>query len=82
MEWLKREIQPPRNDLFEGVEDATWVGWLSDAFWEARLDGFLTGYTIEGGAIVPVQPGDADLDQRWIALIVLYAGVKVLRHGS
>jgi hypothetical protein len=82
---LKREIQPPGSDLFAGVSDAQWVGYLADAFWEARLDGFLEGYTTDEGAtsgdvsIVPVGAG-ADIDQRWIALIVLYAAVKILRN--
>lgn len=81
VESLKREIEPPGTDLFTGVTDTEWVGYLSDAFWEARLDGFLEGYLVsEDDAIVPTETGAADLDRRWMALVLLYAGVKVLRN--
>lgn len=86
VESLKREVQPPGADLFTGVADGTWVQYLADAFWEARLDGFLEGYTTDEGAtsadtaIVPVALDGADLDRRGLALVVLYAGVKVLRN--
>jgi len=85
VESLKREIEPPGTELFAGVTEAQWVGYLADAFWEARLDGFLVGYATDEGAsgdvsIVPVQSGAPDLDRRWVALVVLYAGVKVLRN--
>jgi len=80
VESVKREIEPPGTELFAGVAEAEWVGYLSDAFWEARLDGFLEGYTTDEDLIVPVASGAADLDRRWMALVVLYAGVKVLRN--
>lgn len=83
VESLKREIEPPGASLFAGVTDAQWVGYLSDAFWEARLDGFLEGYAtqdIEGVvSIVPLN-GTVDLDRRGMALVILYAGCKVLRN--
>ena len=83
VESLKREIEPPGAELFAGVTDAQWVGYLSDAFWEARLDGFLEGYATQDNegviSIVPLS-GTVDLDRRGIALVILYAGVKVLRH--
>lgn len=83
---LKREVEPPGVDLFADVTDGEWVGYLSDAFWEARLDGFLDGYETEEGAIaqdvaiVPIDTSKPDLDRRGVALVVLYAGVKVLRN--
>lgn len=86
VESLKREIEPPGTELFTGVPEGDWVGYLSDAFWEARLDGFLAGYATDEGAteadtaIVPVQPDAPDIDRRGIALVILYAGVKVLRN--
>lgn len=81
VEVLKREIQPPGTNLFSTVTNTQWVGYLSDAFWEARLDGFMLGYeTNEDGEIVPVTDGDPDLGRQWMALIVLYAGVKILRN--
>lgn len=82
---LKREIQPPGSDLFAGVTDNDWVGYLGDAFWEARLDGFLEKWVAtEHGAgditIDPVNPGSAEIPRQYIALVVLYAGIRVLRN--
>lgn len=84
---LKREVQPPGSTLFAGVTDSEWVGYLSDAFWEARLDGLLEGFVVEGydpqapedSTIAPVA-GGAEIDGRSMALVVLYAGIKVLRN--
>lgn len=85
---LKREVQPPGTNLFAGATDADWVGYLADAFWMARLDGLLAGYVVEydagddDGDVVPVD-GDGtgpDLDGRGMALVVLYAGITVLRN--
>ena len=85
---LKREVQPPGSALFASVTDGEWVGYLSDAFWEARLDGLLEGYVVEGydpeapedSTIAPASAGGAEIDGRGMALVVLYAGIKVLRN--
>jgi len=85
---LKREVQPPGSNIFAGVTDADWVGYLSDAFWEARLDGLLQGFVVEGydpedptySTIAPTVTGNPDIDGRGLALVVLYAGIKVLRN--
>lgn len=80
---LLREVRPPGSTLFSTVGDADWVGYLSDAFWEARLDGFLAGYVAEGTAgeddwTIEPTSGTADIDRKDIALVILYAGIKVL----
>lgn len=81
VESLKREVTPIGADPFAGINDSVWVGYLSDAFWEARLDGFVVGYTADtDGLITPEVTGDPDLNRRYVALIVLYAGIKVLRN--
>jgi hypothetical protein len=85
---LKREVQPPGVELYPGVSDADWVGHLTDAFGEARLDGFLEGYTV-----VEMSPGDAEIQplsgpdaitlqnfRHELAVVVLYAGIRVLRN--
>ena len=85
---LKREVQPPGTTIFAGVSDGEWVGYLTDAFWEARLDGLLQGYVVEGydpddpadSTIAPVTTGASDIDGRNMALVVLYAGIRVLRN--
>lgn len=82
---LKREVQPPGTDLFTGVSAAQWVGYLADAFWEARLDGFLEGYTVQDegtvdAAVVPVDSTAAEFPRENLALVVLYAGIRILRN--
>lgn len=82
---LKREVQPPGADLYAGSTDSDWVGHLVDAFWEARLDGLLEGYTASvtpgesDGEIVPITASDPEIGGRGLALVVLYAGIRVLR---
>jgi hypothetical protein len=77
---LKREVTPLGSTLFGGVADDEWLGYLTDAFWEAKLDGFLTGYVADEDGIVTHEASGPDLDRRYIALVVLYAGIKVLRN--
>jgi hypothetical protein len=87
---LKREVEPPGSNVFASVTDAQWVGYLADAFWEARLDGFLTGYIVQGvdplvtappipGEVIPTS-GTVEVDRAQLALVVLYAGIKILRN--
>ena len=63
-------------------DEALWVGYLSDAFWEARLDGFMRGLETlcedEDIQVIPVG-GGADLDRKRLALVILYAATKILR---
>jgi hypothetical protein len=77
---LKREVIPMGTNLFADVNEDVWIGHLSDAFWEARLDGFLTGYVADADGVVTPESGTTDLDRRYIALVVLYAGIRVLRN--
>lgn len=78
---LRREITPLGTDPFSSVTSAQLTGYLADAFWEARLDGFMANYVAdEDGVITNTTIGGADLDRRYVALVVLYAGIKVLRN--
>jgi len=77
---LKREVQPPGTEIFAGVGSSMWVGYLADAFWEARLDGFLEGYAADDQGVVTPTLGQDDIGRREIALVILYAGIKVLRN--
>lgn len=78
---LRREITPPGSDLFAGVGDEVFTGYLADAFWEARLDGFLSSWSADDdGIVVPVAPNTTDLPRDQIAAIIIYAGVRVLRN--
>lgn len=41
---LRREVNPPGSDLFPDATDDSYVGSLTDAFWEIRLYGLLSGF--------------------------------------
>jgi len=72
---LRREVTPLGSEPFSAVADDTWTGYLADAFWEARLDGLLSGFVADtDGVVTP------DLPRELVALVVLYAGVRVLRN--
>ncbi len=78
---LKREVNPPGQSVFAAATDDDWIGYLADAFWEARLDGFLEHYVCdEDGVVTPVGAGSDELPRQFVALIVLYAGVRILRN--
>lgn len=73
---LKREVSTPGTEetTFPDVADDNWLGYLSDAFWTARLDGLLAGYTELDGMVNP------DMDRDLQQLVVLYAGMNILRN--
>lgn len=77
---LKREVIPLGSTLFASVTDTQWLAYLADAFWEARFDGFMLGYEADEDGLVEPVSGDSDLDLKYVALIVLYAGIKILRN--
>lgn len=94
---LRREIAPPGSTTFASVSDDTLVGYLADAFWEVRLDGFVEPFSADpNGIILPVNdpqvtqgvtdydvtPYDpnADISRPEIALVILYAGIKIIRN--
>lgn len=79
---LVREVNPPGTPRFEGVNDEEWLGYLTDAFWEARLDGFMSGYTCdEEGIVTHETDPDREFPRYLVGLIVLYAGIRVLRNS-
>lgn len=81
VESLRREVTPPGSDLFTDVDDTVMTGYLADAFWEARLDGFLGVWVAnEDGLVTPMETGGDDLPRELIGLVILYAGVKILRN--
>lgn len=80
---LLREVNPPGTNVFAAASTTEMTGYLSDAFWEARLDGFLSEYTCdEDGLITPtvgLVDGE-DIDRESTTLVIIYAGCKVLRN--
>ena len=78
---LRREVNPPGVDLLSAATDTELVGYLSDAFWEARLDGFLTAWGCdEDGLVTPVDPLGDEIPRDALSLVVLYAGIRVIRN--
>lgn len=76
---LRREISQPGSTTFASVDDDTMASYLSDAFWEVKLDGFLLAYTEQDGLVDPIDPDDGDLPREMTALIILYAGIKIVK---
>lgn len=72
---LKREVSIPgaEEDTFDAPA-STWRGYLSDAFWTARLDGMLAGYEAVGTIVTP------DLSRELQQLVVLYASITIVRN--
>lgn len=94
---LRREVSPPGSTLFDAVADTVFTGYLADAFWEVKLDGFVEPWTCSIDGIVIPQTGDgnpdplidppltaydsaSDMPRDQIALVVLYAGIKIIRN--
>lgn len=90
VESLQREVNPPGSDLFPNATEDDYLGNLQDAFWEARLDGMLAGYEerdaivssgfeLVGDDYVALDEND-DLTRDLQQLVVLYAGVRIVRN--
>ena len=77
IESLKRAVTP-LGSTAPDVDDSVWLGYLTDAFWMARLDGFMLGFSADPDGTV-TGPNGEDLPQQYIALIVLYAGIRTLQ---
>lgn len=77
---LQRETSPPGDDLFPDAGEEDWLGHLLDSFWEAKLFEFFSGYTADAdGLVTPIDAGDDDLARADQQLVVLFAGVRIVR---
>lgn len=77
---LRREVSPPNEDLYLDLADADLVGHLSDSFWEARLFGFFDNYDEVEGIVSPIS-GTTDLSRQDQALVVIFAGIRIIRNA-
>lgn len=95
---LRREVTLPGSTQFSTVPDTTMLGYLADAFWEVKLDGFVEPWVADSDGIVipqndpqaltsggpfnptPYDPSK-DIPRDQVALVVLYAGIKILRNN-
>jgi hypothetical protein len=78
VEVLRREVTPPGGAQFADVDDDVFTGYLADAVWEARLDGFLEGWEASEDGEIPEVNGK-EFPREHVALLVLYAGIRILR---
>lgn len=76
---LRRMVNPPGSELFPDATDGILTGYLSDAFWLAKLDGFFGGYTENDGLVSP-ESGTTELARDWQQLIVFYAGAQIVEN--
>lgn len=56
------------------------TGYLADAFWEVRMDGFVEPFSCDPDGIVTPVSGDDEIGRDQIALVCLYAGIKIIRN--
>lgn len=82
IETLRREVSQPgaETSTFPDATDDTFLGHLQDAFWEARLDGMLAGYDETDGSVSPEDVDDVELSRDLQQLVVLYAGIRIIRN--
>ena len=82
VENLKREVNPPGTDLFPDASDGDFEGYLSDAFWEMSLRGYISGFTADDTEVSP-DDGSTDADDQLSRelqqLVVIQAAMTVLR---
>lgn len=74
LEAVKTEVTAP--EAVAAGNDAYWLSAMSNAFWEARLEGHFVGYSETEGIIDTVPAGGADLPREQIQLLLLYTAYK------
>lgn len=47
---LQREVNPPGYELFPDALPGDFLGYVTDGFWEGRLMGVFTGWTVKDGS--------------------------------
>lgn len=79
---LKREVGTPgtEDDTYPSASTASWVGFLQDGFWEIYLDGFAQDYQVADGIVTNRTEGGDDIGGDLQQLIVLYAGMRIIRN--
>ncbi len=88
---FNREINVPNSEQILGLSAANKIGYIEDGFWDARLSGMLTTYTVVDGLEV-VPPATAgknyfvdiaskakDLPTELQMMVVIIGGFRLLR---
>jgi hypothetical protein len=74
---LRAELGLPGTTAYPDATTGDLVIRLSNAFWEARLNGLFATYREEDGVIVPIS-GTEDLGRDFQQVLVLYAAYAVI----
>lgn len=77
-EFLVAEVNIPGGDVFAASDD-DYLLRLQNAFWEATLDGLISGYTETDGVITP-SSGSTDLSRELQQLVIFYAGISIVHN--
>ena len=84
---LSREINVPGFEQLPDITSSQLDGYIADGFWETRLLGMLESYTLTDGtelatpvgSIIKQASDDGDLPEQYQMLVVIVAGLKMLR---
>ena len=78
---MRRAVSPPGTDLFPNATDEDYLGYLTDAFWDARLSGLLADWTINTEEEIEPQSGTGDdITRDLMQILVLYGSIKILTN--
>ena len=80
IEFLQREVNAPGISQLPNAVDDDYLGNLRDGFWEAVLDGVISGYDEDEGIVSPVDTEGDDLTRELQQLVVFYAGYRIVRN--
>jgi hypothetical protein len=76
---LIAEVNAPGEDVFASAVEDDYLLRLQNAFWEATLDGIISGYTETDGVITP-DSGTTDISRELQQLVIFYAGISIVRN--
>jgi hypothetical protein len=88
---LDRDINAPGVELYPTASAGSKMGYISDGFWDARLAGTLTTYTIIDGDdlatpdlssdyITDLATLSVDLPEEFQMMVVVFAGARMIRN--
>ena len=81
VEDLQVQINQPGTDQFPTVSTEEWVNYLRVAFWNAHLDGLMSGWTESEGFVSKINdPTAAAMSRDQQQLIVLYAYIDIIKN--
>jgi len=75
---LRREINVPGFEQLPDITNTELDGYISDAFWEARLMGMLDTYSSDGTNIFATSD-NGDLPEMYQQLVSIVAGIRMIR---